>query len=322
MIEQARELIQKYIDTLEQIKADVNNDLVVMVNQLKKCNSNIVVSGVGKSAIIAKKISSTMNSLGIKSFYIHPTEALHGDLGQIHDDDFVLVLSKSGETPEIITFMHYVRQRSNLLFSITKDSDNTINKLSDYQYKIRLGDEACHMNLAPTTSAAAFMVIGDVISVLLSQGKGFTAAQYAETHPGGNLGARLNLKVKDIMRVSNELPLIHESDNLLECILEMTSKRLGMVNILDDSEVFTGIITDYDLRRFFEEFQGQTKLNEISILNIINKKPTIIKDDILVIDALKLMRKKSISVLPVIENNHLIGITNIHDILKNGITIE
>lgn len=318
MIEYVKELLQRYIDAFCDLKIDLNSEFISMIKRLGECKTYIILTGVGKSAIIAKKISSTMNSLGVKSFFLHPSEALHGELGQINSEDFILFFSKSGETSELVTFAKYIKEMGNLTFSITGNSNNTLSKISDYNYKVNIDKEACFLNLAPTISTTLYMTLGDIIAICLSKRKGFTSDEFAKFHPGGNLGIKLTLRVKDIMRTYPSIPVIKTTDNIYDCIVEMTSKRIGMVNVINVDK-FVGIITDYDFRNFCEDMRFDVRLNQTKVSKMINRDPITVTEDVLAVDALKIMRENKISSLPVLREYKLLGVVDMNDIIQHGV---
>ena len=307
--------ISKEIDALISLKESLGIDFVDVVELLMKNKGRLVICGIGKSAIVGKKIVATLNSTGTAAIFMHAADAAHGDLGMLQENDILLCISKSGETEELIFILQMVKQFGNIVIAMTSDRKSKLGKASDYILYTPIEEEADPNNLAPTSSSTVQMAMGDALAISLSSMNGFTAKHFAKFHPGGALGKQLYLKVDDI--INHDLsPAVFESDNLKKVIVEMTSKRLGATIVMNNQNDITGIITDGDLRRMLNEYENTENLNAEDIMS---EKPMFIETDILAIDALKLMRDKNITQLIVVDQDKYIGLVHIHDILSQGL---
>lgn len=287
------------------------------VGILSCCESKVIVIGVGKSGVIAQKIAQTLTSTGTIAVFVHPSDALHGSLGVITAGDVVIALSNSGETDEILSLLPTIKSRDILIISIVGNTNSTLARQSDVVLDASVDQEACPLNLAPTTSTTVALVIGDALAMTLMQEKGLTAEDFASNHPAGRLGKRLTLKVKNLM---------HESPNLamdatwLEVVKALSQHSLGAVNITDDQNNLIGIITDGDLRRSIEKTSPEN-LTKLDAGQMMTKNPTVAAPEMLAFDALQLMenRPRQISVLPVVENEKCVGLIRLHDIVRSGL---
>ncbi len=280
-----------------------------------------VFSGVGKSAIIAQKIAATMNSTGTSSVFMHAADAIHGDLGIIREHDLVVILSKSGETPEVKVLVPLIKLRGNTIIAIVGNRDSYLAQQADYVLDVTVDHEGIPGNLAPTSSTTAQLVMGDALAVCLMQCRGFSTADFAKFHPGGALGKQLYLRVKDLY-INNEKPEVSPDDTLTQVIIEMTKKRLGAAVVTckdasqNDSSSVVGIITDGDLRRMLLKHPD---IEHIQARDIMTPNPKTIDVDDLVADALHKMRHNSITQLPVLKDGRYVGVIHLHDILKEGV---
>jgi len=310
----ARHTIHAEIEAIRGLHDAVNDDFAEVVILILESPGRVVITGIGKSAIIAGKIVSTLNSTGTPAVFMHAADAIHGDLGIIQKDDLVICLSKSGETPEIRVLIPLLKQHGNKLVAIVGNTGSYLAKAADYVLDATVPKEACPYNLAPTASTTAQLVLGDALAIALLECRGFTPGDFARLHPGGALGKKLYLKVSDLS-VNNELPKVETGTDLRQVIMEISARRLGATAVLDQGKL-VGIITDGDLRRMLEKTENITgvKADEIMTLN-----PKTIGADNLVVEALALMRKHNITQLPVIENGDYVGVIHLHDILKEGI---
>lgn len=307
--------ISKEIKALITLKENLDIDFVNVVELLLNNRGRLVICGIGKSAIVGKKIVATLNSTGTASIFMHAADAAHGDLGMLQEKDILLCISKSGETEELIFMLQMVKQFGNKVIAMTSDKKSKLGKISDYILYTPIEEEADPNNLAPTSSSTVQMAMGDALAISLSSINGFTAKHFAKFHPGGALGKQLFLKVNDI--INHELcPLVMESDNLKKVILEMTSKRLGATIVMDIQARITGIITDGDLRRMLNEYENTENIKAKDIMSV---NPLFIDSDMLAIDALKLMKDKNITQLIVVDQDKYIGLAHIHDILSQGL---
>ena len=292
----------------------INNNFIEVVELLGNIKGNVIVSGIGKSAIIAQKIVATLNSTGTTAVFMHAADAIHGDLGIIRDEDVLILLSKSGETPEIKMLVPLIKSRGNKLIAMVGNTKSYLAIQADIVLDTSVEKEACPNNLAPTTSTTAQLVMGDALAVSLLEYRGFTAADFARIHPGGALGKQLYMRVEDLYK-RNEKPLVQAQDNLTKVIIEISAKRLGATAVMD-GEQFVGLITDGDLRRMLLK---SPQLEKIIASDIMTVNPKSIDEQSLVIDALGLMRKYNITQLPVVNQGIYHGIIHLHDIIKEGI---
>ena len=286
------------------------------VNYLYKTSGKIIISGIGKSGHIGSKISSTLSSIGSSSFFLHPSEANHGDLGMIKKKDCIILISNSGESSELLNLILFCKKIKIPIISITSEAKSTLAKQSSAVLLIPKNVEACPLELAPTSSTTCTLVLGDALAITLLRKRKFTSKDFLKLHPGGKLG-RLLLKVSDIMKTHKLMPLIEQNKSVSEAILEMTSKGQGCVGVISNrNNSLIGIITDGDLRRFMSK-----KLLEKKVTEIMTKNPKTLSPDTLVNEAIKLMNKQSITNYFITKNKKPIGIIHLHDILinKNGI---
>ena len=314
------DIIKQTIDlqsnSISNLNKYVNVDFVDSIQLILKSKGRVIVSGIGKSAIIAQKIVATFNSTGTPSIFMHAADAIHGDLGLIQQDDVVICISKSGNTPEIKALIPFIKANdSNKLIAITGDKNSFLAKNANFVLNSNVKKEACPNNLAPTTSTTAQLVIGDAIAVTLLKLRGFDSKDFAKYHPGGSLGKKLYLKVKDLVDSKNK-PTISYNSNISSVIIEMSEKMLGAVVVVDNSGNIMGIITDGDLRR---QLVKSLNISEINAEEIMTKNPLVINSNTMAIEALKLMKTKKISHLIVEEYNKYHGIIHIQNIIKEGI---
>ena len=275
---------------------------------------NIVFSGIGKSAIIAQKIAATMNSTGTSSVFMHAADAIHGDLGIIRENDLVVLLSKSGETPEIKVLVPLIKLRGNKIIAIVGNRNSYLAKQSDYILDVTVDSEGIPDNLAPTSSTTAQLVMGDALAICLMKCRGFSNADFAKFHPGGALGKQLYLRVSELYK-NNEKPEVGPDDSLAQVIIEMTRKRLGAAIVTDNGKL-VGIITDGDLRRMLLK---HADIEHVKAKEIMTPNPRTIDENDLVADALHKMRQHSITQLPVLKDGNYVGVIHLHDILKEGV---
>ena len=281
------------------------------------CKGRVVVVGMGKSGHIGSKIAATLASTGTPSFFVHPGEASHGDLGMITPDDLVIAISNSGHTPEILAILPMIKRLSVPLVSMTGTGDNPLCVQSDYCLDVGVEKEACPHNLAPTASTTAALAMGDALAVALLKARNFSANDFARSHPGGALGKRLLLYVGDIMQCDKQIPLVNINDSLQVALLEMSSKGLGMTGIVDDRGKLAGIFTDGDLRRTLNK---GVDLYAVKVADVMTPDPVVTTDDCLAADVVNMMQRLSInSILAVDENHRPVGALNMHDLLRAGL---
>ena len=299
---------------VKNLQASINEDFVSVVELILACKGRVVITGIGKSAIIASKIVSTLNSTGTPAIFMHAADAIHGDLGIIQENDLVVCLSKSGETPEIKVLIPLLKQHGNKLVALVGNTKSYLARSADFVLDATVPQEACPNNLAPTSSSTAQLVIGDALAVALLECKGFSAGDFARLHPGGALGKKLYLRVSDLY-INNEVPRVDHDADVREIIMEISARRLGATAVMSGGTM-VGIITDGDLRRMLEK---NDDLSGIRASDIMTASPKVIQAGSLVVEALSLMRKHNITQLPVLENNKYVGVIHLHDILKEGI---
>ncbi len=297
------------------LAASVNTDFEKAVQVIAACPGRVVVSGIGKSAIIAQKIVATFNSTGTPSLFMHAADAIHGDLGMVQQDDVVMVISKSGESPEIKVLVPLIKNFGNTLISIVGSKSSYLAKNADIVLDTTVDQEACPNNLAPTTSTTAQLVMGDALAVCLMETKGFQSDDFAKFHPGGMLGKKLYLRVSDLSK-DNEKPQVLSTQSLKEVIVEMTKKRLGITAVVDEENNLLGIITDGDLRRMLE---NNVSIDAVKAGDIMTKNPKAIGPDELAIDALDMLRRNEISQLAVVQDKKYLGIIHLHDLIREGL---
>jgi arabinose-5-phosphate isomerase len=296
-------------DRLEGANADA---LVLAVDLLHSCKGRIVVSGIGKSGHIARKIAATFASTGSPAFFVHPAEASHGDLGMVTRDDVFVALSNSGETDELLTIVPIVKRTGAKLIALTGAPNSALAKLADAHLDTSVEKEACPLNLAPTTSTTAALAMGDALAVALLDARGFQAEDFQRSHPGGRLGRKQLMHVSEVMRNLDETPKIASTASLQEALLEMTAKRMGMVVTLDSANQVTGIFTDGDLRRLLEK---STNLDGLTLVKAITSAPRTIPPELLAEEAIEMMEKHRINHLVVTDpNGALLGALNLHDL--------
>lgn len=281
------------------------------------CSGRVIVTGMGKSGHIGKKIAATLASTGTPSFFVHPGEASHGDLGMITPNDVVIALSNSGETAEVVTIIPLLKRMNAPFISITANPNSSLSKAAAANLHIGVEKEACPLGLAPTSSTTTQLVLGDALAIALLEARGFSAEDFAFSHPGGSLGRRLLLKVNDIMHSGSAIPMVKNGTPLKDALLEVTHKRLGMTAVIDNHNVLQGIFTDGDLRRALD---NNVDLHNTLIEDVMTPNGTTVTADMLAAECLLIMESKKINALIVTdETNQPIGALNMHDLLKAGV---
>ncbi|MDR0790267.1 MAG: KpsF/GutQ family sugar-phosphate isomerase [Bacteroidales bacterium] len=315
IIEIAKKTINQELQSIENLLGYVNSEFATIVRLIYENKGRIVVTGIGKSANIATKIVSTLNSTGTASIFMHAADAVHGDLGMIQKDDIIICISKSGDTPEIKVLTPLIKHAGNTLIALVGNTDSFLAKEADYIINCYVEREACPNNLAPTSSTTAQLVMGDALAMSLLACRGFSSEDFAKYHPGGALGKRLYLKVKDLY-LNNERPLVSPDSSLANTILEISSKRLGCTAVVSDEQI-VGIVTDGDLRRMLA---NNLPTSNLTSADIMCPTPKTILDSDFAVSALSLMRSNSIMQLLVIdEANHYLGVIHLHDLIREGI---
>lgn len=319
---QASTIIKNAIDSIalqasaiDALKSYINSSFAESVLAMHQCSGRIVVTGIGKSAIIAQKIVATLNSTGTPALFMHAADAIHGDLGMVQEQDVVIFISKSGNSPEIKVLIPLIKGFGNKLIAITGNMEGYLALHADLVLNTTVDKEACPNNLAPTTSTTAQMVMGDALAVCLLHLNGFNDKDFARYHPGGALGKQLYLRVQDVSQ-QNEVPVVHLHSNLKEIIHQISSKRLGATAVLADNGTLAGIITDGDLRRMLEQHEQPT---QVKAFEIMSAHPKCIEASALATEALSLMKQHDISQLVIMQEGHYKGILHVHDLVREGI---
>lgn len=305
--------IESEIDTINCLKDSINPEsLTKALDFMQNAKGRIIITGMGKSGHVGKKIAASLASTGTPSFFVHPAEASHGDLGMITEDDVVIAISNSGESKELVDILTYCKRFGIKLISVTKNPQSSLGKAGDVILELPNNGEACPLGLAPTNSTTATLVLGDILTVGMIERKGFSKTEFNDRHPGGKLGSILK-RVSDLMHVGQEMPILDENSNMQAVLLEMTSKRLGCVGFINQDRELTGILTDGDLRRCLS-----SKILEEKALDLMTKNPKTVSPDAMIAEALKIMHDKKITNLFVLEDKKPVGVIHIHDILSLG----
>ena len=313
LIEIAKAVIQTEADSVLALKDRINNKFEEVCNTLKECSGKVVLIGMGKSGHIAKKISSTLASTGTPSFYLHPGEAGHGDLGMVTEDDVIIMISYSGEADEIIALLPSIKRMNIPLISMTGNAKSSIAISSDYHLDVSVAKEACPNNLAPTSSTTSALVMGDAIAVSLITANKFSSEDFAMSHPSGSLGRRLLTLVSSIMQSGNDIPMVSKKTLLIDSLLVMSEKALGMV-IIAENEKLAGIFTDGDLRRAIE---SNVDFQKLTIEDVMTKDCKAIEPHESALTAMQMMEKYSLNSLPVVDSkNTIVGAINMHTLIQ------
>ena len=312
IIDAAREVLQIEATALVDQSAHLDEQFVKAVNLILNCKGRVVVSGMGKSGHIARKMAATFASTGTPAFFVHPAEASHGDLGMITPDDVVLALSNSGKSDELLAILPIIKRAGTKLITMTGDMDSEMAKLADAHILVFVKREACPLNLAPTASTTATLALGDALAVVLLKIRGFGEEDFARSHPGGALGKRLLTYVRDVMRTGDDTPSTPVGSTLIDALSEITRKNLGMTAIVDANNHILGVLTDGDIRRMLEK---GVDVRRLLVDEVMSKEPYTISADVLAVSAVELMQRHHINqILVVNADNQLIGALNIHDL--------
>lgn len=315
IIEIAQNTIRQEANAINNLYDTIDTDFEKAVTLILNCKGRLVISGIGKSAIVAQKIVASLNSTGTPSLFLHAADAVHGDIGMVQPDDIVMIISKSGDSPEIKVLVPIIKNFKNCLLAMCGNMNSYLAKAADITLNTTVTEEACPNNLAPTSSTTAQIVIGDALTVCLMESRGFNSDDFAKFHPGGTLGKKLYLHVADLF-INNEKPVVSSESFLKDVILEITKKRLGVTVVLNESNNLAGIITDGDLRRMLEKdlYNADVKAKEIMTTD-----PKTIESTELAVTALDIMRKKNITQLVVTTEGKYVGIIHLHDLVREGI---
>jgi len=313
LITQAREVLRIEADAITRLIDRIGEPFASACALILACQGRVVVSGMGKSGHIARKLAATLASTGTPAFFVHPAEASHGDLGMVTREDVFIALSNSGRTDELLAILTPVRRQGARLIAMTGDAESPLARAADVHLDARVDKEACPLNLAPTASTTAALALGDALAVALLDARGFGAEDFARSHPGGSLGRRLLTHVRDVMRTGEAVPRVAAGARLTEAILEMSRRRMGMTTVIGTQGELIGVFTDGDLRRLLER---TTVLGELLIDEAMSRTPTTVQADDLAIQAVKLMEERRITQLPVLDaQSRLVGALHLHDLL-------
>ena len=312
-----QQTIRLELEAVQELLNHLDEHFSQACNLMFNCKGRVIVTGMGKSGHIGNKIAATLASTGTPSFFVHPGEASHGDLGMFTGNDVVLALSNSGETAELITILPLIKRMGAPMISITANANSTLAHSADVNLHIPVDREACPLGLAPTSSTTAQLVLGDALAIALLEARGFSSEDFAFSHPGGSLGRRLLLKVDDIMHTGEDIPQVQASTSVREALLEVTRKRLGMTAVTDPQGKLLGVFTDGDLRRTLDQ---EINLASTPIADVMTTECTRVSPGILAAEALSLMQQRKINALLVVdENDRPVGALNMHDMLKAGV---
>lgn len=310
----AKQTLQIERDSIGALIDTIDDEFVEVVETIFNCKGRVVVSGIGKSAIVAQKIVATFNSTGTPALFMHAADAIHGDLGMVQEEDVVVCISKSGDTPEVKVLVPLVKNMGNKLIALTGNFNSYLGEHADLRLSCAVDKEACPNNLAPTNSTTAQMVMGDALAVCLIECRAFGSKDFAKYHPGGALGKRLYLRVSDLFS-QNEKPEVSPESSLSEVIIEISTKRLGVTAVMDGDKL-VGVVTDGDLRRMLSQDKD---LSQIKAKDIMTPSPKTINDDAMAVEAVKIMKNTNISQLLVLSGSKYVGVVHFHDLLKEGL---
>jgi arabinose-5-phosphate isomerase len=317
IIETAKEIIRIEANAVAKLEANINEPFVNAIEIILHCRGRVIVSGMGKSGIIGKKIVATLNSTGTPSMFLHPSDAVHGDLGMVRDGDVIVCISKSGDTKELLQLVPMFKRVNAKIISLLGNMNSPLAKNSDVVLDCSVEQEACPHDLAPTSSTTVALVMGDALAITLLEQRNFSAEDFALFHPGGNLGKRLLLKAEEIMASGDAVPKVKTYVQLRDAILEMTSKRLGATCVVDEKNILVGIITDGDLRRLL---QRTTDVSNLTAEKVMTKNPKTIRKDVLAAVVLQEMEQFNITQIVVVDEQHSpLGMIHLHDLVKAGL---
>ena len=303
---------------IAQLKHAIDQSFESLCQHIMRCDGRVIVIGMGKSGHIGKKIAATLASTGTPAFFVHPSEASHGDMGMITTKDITLIISNSGETPEILALLPFLKRLNTSIVAMTGKPLSSLANAADFHLDVSVADEACPLGLAPTTSTTACLVMGDALAIALLEMRGFTSNDFALFHPAGSLGKRLLLRTGDLMHQGDAIPIVQETATLRDALFEMTSKKLGMTTISNDQQQLLGIFTDGDLRRTLDD---QTSVHHTAIKQVMTTDCRTVTVNLLAVEALNIMQNNKITSLVVTDEQRTIeGIIHLHDLLQAGVT--
>ena len=313
----AKQVIEIQKQSIAELEQFIDDGFELACQLMFNCKGRVIVIGMGKSGHIGGKIAATLASTGTPAFFVHPSEASHGDLGMVTSNDVVMIISNSGETSEVLAIIPVLKRIGTTLIAMTGNTHSNLAKLADTHICIKVSKEACPLGLAPTSSTTATLVMGDALAVALLNAKNFTADDFALSHPGGSLGKKLLLRLSDIMHTEDKVPIVLDTAKIKEALVEMSHKGLGMTSVVNQQGQLVGVFTDGDLRRILDQ---RIDIHHDAINTVMTSKPLTAKADLLAAQALKIMEDKKINGLVIVdENHHPVGAMNMHDLLKSGV---
>ncbi|MDD2714867.1 MAG: KpsF/GutQ family sugar-phosphate isomerase [Candidatus Wallbacteria bacterium] len=315
MIELAKSVLESESQAILRLRGFLDGRFNEAVKMIDGCEGTLIVSGMGKSGLIGRKISATFASLGVSSAFMHPAEAIHGDLGMIREKDVILALSNSGETQEVIRLVPFIRRLGGRIISLVGNLDSFLSRNSDLAIYCGVEKEACPLNLAPTSSTTAMLAMGDALAIAVARVRNVQEQDFAKFHPGGSLGQKLLNRVRDVMHTGDRIPRVKSSQPLSDALIEITNKGFGFTLVTEGADLLAGILTDGDLRRILQS--GKFELS-MPVSGYMSRKPKSIKGETLIADALEMMEKFSITALVVVERDTPEGIVHLHDLLGRG----
>ncbi len=320
-VETGRRVLDIEARAIDSLRSRLNHSFSDAISLLYNCKGRVVVTGMGKSGLIGRKIAATLASTGAPAFFLHPAEGIHGDIGMIMPEDTILAISNSGETDELIALLPVFKKMNLRIICLTGKADSTLSKNSDVVLDVSIKEEACPMNLVPTASTTVALAMGDALAVALLEKREFRKEDFALFHPGGALGRRLLLHVEDLMHTGKDIPVVYKNSPMKDVFFEMTSKKLGVTTVLDENKVLFGIVTDGDLRRLLErETVRGNDIFKLTAADAATINPRVIKKDALAVSAVQIMETYAITSLVILnEDKTVAGIIHLHDLLKKGI---
>jgi len=317
IIKKGKEVVRIETNAISDLTNSIDDEFVKALQILYECKGRVVLTGMGKSGLIARKIVATLNSTGTASIYLHPTDALHGDLGMVRKEDVVIMISKSGATEELANLIPMLKRLNVKLIAMAGNKDSRLRAECDVLLNISVKEEACPFDLAPTSSSTAALVMGDALAVVLLQMREFTEEDFAVLHPGGSLGKRLSLSIKEIMHKGDSIPVVNEDASIKDVIFEISSKRLGTTTVVDKNGCLAGVVTDGDLRRLLEKTMD---IKSLKAKDIMTRNPKVMKDHYLASFALQTMENFKITTLIIIDDLSIpAGIIHLHDLVNLGL---
>ena len=313
-LELAREVLRIEGNSVLALTSHIDASFLDVLSIILNCHGRVIVSGVGKSGHVGRKIAATLASTGTPAFFVHPVEASHGDLGMITADDVVIALSNSGESDELLNILPFIKRRGAKLIAMTGNPQSSLAKDSDYHIDAGVAQEACPLNLAPTASTTAAMAMGDALALALLDARGFSSDDYAQSHPGGSLGRQLLTRIRNVMRTGDDIPTISPNASITEATQEISRGKIGMTVVITPQREILGIFTDGDLRR---AIVNGLNLQTLTVADVMTRKPRVIGPDKLTAEAVEMMDSRKINQLPVVdEDGRLIGALNMHDLFQ------